>query len=230
MRKICITWASRGIWLQESLLLQNTNELYICSKNIDSFKGKWLHDRNHLFWYDLSSISQINQFVSEIYKKTDILDVLVNNVWVFTLRNIQDMTDDDVNSMIDVNLKANILITKKLLPLLLKSKNPQIIFMSSMAAKSSINGESVYSATKAGITNFAQILRNELWDKLRVSIIHSWGVNTFWLDDSVSILKPIDIAQVLNFILNVPPPILIESIDLSHQQQWRWWQAPWSPN
>lgn len=69
-------------------------------------------------------------------------------------------------------------MTKKLVPMLLKSKNPHIVFMSSMSAKNRIVGESVYAATKAGIMQFAHVLRNELAGKIRVSTIHSWGVNT----------------------------------------------------
>lgn len=69
------------------------------------------------------------------------------------------MTEEEISSQIDVNLKSHILLTKKLLPLLMKSENPHIIFMSSMAAKTGVIGESVYAATKAGISKFAEILR-----------------------------------------------------------------------
>jgi NADP-dependent 3-hydroxy acid dehydrogenase YdfG len=110
----------------------------------------------------------------------------------------------------------------------MKSNDPQIIFMSSMAAKTSINWESIYWATKAGITNFSNILRNELGVKIRISTIHSWGVNTFGADESIPLLKPTDIANCVNFIINTPRPVCIESIDLSHQNQRRWWNAPWS--
>lgn len=65
------------------------------------------------------------------------------------MKKFEDYSEEDINFLIDINLRAAIILTKKLLPLLLNSNNPQIIFMSSMAAKSSINGESVYAASKA---------------------------------------------------------------------------------
>ncbi|MBC8487852.1 MAG: SDR family oxidoreductase [Bacteroidetes bacterium] len=83
-----------------------------------------------------------------------------------------------MNRLITLNLHSQLLLTKKLVPMLLKSKNPHIVFMSSMSAKNRIVGESVYAATKAGIMQFAHVLRNELAGKIRVSTIHSWGVNT----------------------------------------------------
>ena len=101
--------------------------------------------------------------------------------------------------------------------------------MSSMAAKSSIVGESVYAATKSGITNFANVLRNELGSEIRVSAVHAWGVDTWGAPKTEEFIQPQDVAQTMEFIVSRPATVMVESIDLSNPVQWRGAQAPWSP-
>ena len=98
-----------------------------------------------------------------------------------------------------------------------------------MAAKSSIVGESVYGATKAAITNFANILRNELSGRIKVSVMHAWGVNTWGAKAAHLLLRPEDIAEALEFIITRNKKFLVESMDMSNIRQWRGGQAPWSP-
>ena len=87
-----------------------------------------------------------------------------------------------------------------------------------MSAKNRIIGESVYAATKAGIMQFAHVLRNELAGKIRVSTIHSWGVNTWGDTESAAILIPENIAEALDFIISRERPFLVESIELGHEE------------
>jgi len=111
--------------------------------------------------------------------------------------------------------------------MLLKSDNPHIVFMSSMSAKNRIVGESVYAATKAGIMQFAHVLRNELAGKIRVSTIRAWGVNTWKDTEDAAILIPENIADTLEFIISKYRPFLVESIELGHEAHGS--HAPWSP-
>lgn len=227
--KILITGASRGIGLAEAkLLLKKSNELFLLAKSLNSFKGKNLENAQ-LFGYDLSKESEIQKFVNDIYSKTKVLDVLINNVGIMILKRFEKMADEEINLLLNVNLRSHLLLTKNLLPLLRESNNPQIVFMSSMAAKSSIIGESIYSATKGALTNFADVLRNEFSGKIKISTIHSWGVNTWGAKNHETLLKPENIAEVVEFIVTREKPFLIESIEVGNINQWRGGNAPWSP-
>ena len=223
--KILITGASRGIGLAEAKALGEENELFLVATSIASFKDESIK-KHHLFGYDLRKISEIKKFVDELKTKTDSLDVLINNVGMIVLKKFKDMSLDEINDQVDLNLKSHMILTKMLLPLLEKSNKAHIIFMSSMAAKSGIIGESVYAATKAGISKFADILRKEMRGKAKVSIIHSWGVNTFG-SASTDLLKPEDIADIVKYIIS--KDFVVESIDVGHINQWRGGNAPWSP-
>jgi NADP-dependent 3-hydroxy acid dehydrogenase YdfG len=228
-RKICITGASKGIGKAEAEILYADHELYLQATSLDSFQDLGLPNAK-LFACDFADLSQIDHFVHELKSQTDTLDVLVNNAGFMTIDSFQHFSETLMHRMITVNLEAQLLLTQKLLPLLLKSNNPQIVFMSSMSAKNRIVGESVYASTKAGIMQFAHVLRNELAGKVRVSTIHSWGVNT-WNDEAdAAILKPEHVAETLQFILSRERPFLVESIELGHESHWNGALAPWSPS
>lgn len=227
MRKICITGASKGIGLAEARLLSKNNELFLHASKLSSFEEKV--DNSHLYGYDFSEINNVEKFVSELTSETNSLDVLINNVGVMVIESFENFSDDDLNRLITLNLHSQLLLTKKLIPTLLKSKNPHIVFMSSMSAKNRIIGESVYAATKAGIMQFAHVLRNELAGKIRVSTVHSWGVNTWNDTENAPILEPENIAETIEYIISRERPFLIESIELGHENHWNGADAPWSP-
>jgi len=227
-RKVCITGASKGIGLAEAQLLSENHELFLHASDLSSFDNINLNGAS-LFGYDFTKIENIEKFTNQLKAKTDTLDVLVNNVGVMVINSFADFSDEDINRLITLNLHSQLLLTKKLIPLLLKSDNPHIVFMSSMSAKNRIIGESVYAATKAGIMQFAHALRNELAGKIRVSTIHSWGVNTWDDHENAPILVPENIAETLEFIISRERPFLIESIELGHENHWNGASAPWSP-
>lgn len=226
--KIIITGASRGIGLATAKLLDVPgNELFLIASKIDSFKATF--DKAHLFEADLSKLAEIKKVIAEIQKITDTIDVLVNNVGVYITKKFADMDETDINQILDINLRSHILLTHEAIGLLEKSDCSRIVFISSMAAKNSLIGESVYAATKSGLTNFANVLRSEKPANAGVSVVHSWGVNTWGAPDGESLLKPEDVAGAVNYIISLPKHVVVESIDLGHIDNWRGAQAPWSP-
>jgi 3-oxoacyl-[acyl-carrier protein] reductase len=227
--KIVITGASRGIGLAEARKLDNgENELFLVASSIQSFDG--LPFKNaHCYGADLSSEQEITRVVQDIARDAQTVEVLVNNVGVMMAKKFEVMSFQDINRLVDVNLKSHLYMTQLLLPHLLKSSQPHIIFMSSMAAKSSIVGESVYSATKGAVSSFAAVLRNELAGRVKVSTIHAWGVNTFNAQQPDLFLKPEQIAEIVEFMITRDSLFLIESVDVSNVNQWRGGIAPWSP-
>lgn len=225
---ILITGASKGIGRATAQLLDVPgNKLFLAARSKDSFTDEFKHAE--LFASDLTKPDEIKQLVKDISDQAGHIDVLINNAGVYSAKRFEDMSDDDIILTIDLILRAHVLLTRATLPLLKSAEKPHIVFMSSMAAKSSIEGESVYSAAKSGITNFANVLRNELSPGVRVSAVHAWGVDTWGADKPEDFIRPEDVAQTMQFIITRSDSVVVESIDLGNPKQWRGGHAPWSP-
>jgi NADP-dependent 3-hydroxy acid dehydrogenase YdfG len=225
---ILITGASRGIGRATAKQLDKVgNALFLVATSNDSFKDTFQNAT--LFAADLTKPEEITTLAAKIAQQAGQIDVLINNAGVMVMKKFEQLTEADITLMLDLNLRAHMLLTHALLPTLRKSDNPQIVFMSSMAAKSSIVGESIYAATKSGVTNFANVLRNELGPDIRVSAVHAWGVDTWGAPKSEEFIQPTDVAVTMEFIITRPTTVMVESIDLSNPMQWRGSQAPWSP-
>lgn len=232
---VLVTGASRGIGFAIARALKpDAEKLFLVArtkksfdKTCDQFKKK----KTIFLGSDLSSEAQIDKLVAQVKKETSRLDVLVNNAGVYLAKKFEKTTRPEINQQIAINLKGMLLLTQGLLPLLKKGKKPQIINISSIAAKASLYGESIYSATKAGVTSFSEVIRKELNPQgVRVTTIHPWGVNTWNAPNPQELLRPEDIGELVSFIVNTHPGCQIESIDCSSVFQWKGEKPPWIPN
>ncbi|MEZ4556228.1 MAG: SDR family NAD(P)-dependent oxidoreductase [Caldilineaceae bacterium] len=101
------------------------------------------------------------------------LDVLVHNAGLGYVGALVDQPASDINTLIDVNLRAPVLLTRRLLPRM--AAQGRIVFVSSLAAVMPTPDYAVYSATKAALDSFAANLRLELQAQRRpvhVQVIH----------------------------------------------------------
>lgn len=110
---------------------------------------------------DCSGESAVKSIVDQV-QNLDV-SVLVNNVGVNTAfpTNLVETTDDEINSMLNVNVVFTTHFTKAMIPLLSKRKS-LIINLSSFTGEIPVAMMSVYSATKAYIDSFSRALSAEL--------------------------------------------------------------------
>ncbi len=105
------------------------------------------------------------------------LDVLVNNAGTMLVDDVIDARSVDWQKMAAVNLLAATECTRAALPHLLRATEgtrgcADIVFVGSLAATTPTAGRSFYSATKAAIRAFANVLRIELADSpVRTAVV-----------------------------------------------------------
>lgn len=93
--------------------------------------------------------------------ETDGVDVLVANAGQGLAAPLTGTPAADVERLVTVNLTTNIALTRLLLPGMQRRGYGHLAFVSSIAGHMGVAGESVYSATKAGINGFADSVRHE---------------------------------------------------------------------
>jgi len=90
------------------------------------------------------------------------LDVVVANAGIGHAGPVAEMTAERICDLVDINVRAPLLITRAALPGMLARRRGAIVLVSSIAGRVPVTGEAVYSATKAAIEAFAEPLREEL--------------------------------------------------------------------
>ena len=171
------------------------------------------------FKCDFSKIEDIEIFAENIIKLQNIfynsIDVIINNSGMSLYGLFQDVKNEDINRIFNINLKAPIIITKKLLKFMISKKEGNIINISSVWGETGGSCEAVYSATKAGLIGFTKALAKELAPShIRVNCISPGVINTKMIssfsDSEISALKdeipmgrlglPEDIANAAYFL------------------------------
>lgn len=119
----------------------------------------------HSYVCDLSKKEELEKFVEWIIKNHSDLNILINNAGIQKRINIKEWQDSiDIEDEIDINLKAPIYLSLKLLPILITKENPAIINISSGLAFIPSAMFPIYCATKAAIHSFTMSLRHQLRD------------------------------------------------------------------
>jgi short-subunit dehydrogenase len=90
------------------------------------------------------------------------VDVLVANAALPASGRLLGFAEDEISRALDVNLRAPMLLARRLAEPMAARRSGHILLMSSLAGKTATPGSSVYSATKFGLRGFGQGLRGDL--------------------------------------------------------------------
>ena len=88
--------------------------------------------------------------------------LLVNNAGISTFNLAQDVSDDELEEMLDANVKDMFRLTRAVIPYLLRASEGRILNMSSVWGVVGASMESVYSLTKGAVNAFTEALGKEL--------------------------------------------------------------------
>lgn len=123
-----------------------------------------------------------DRVIETVLAATGRIDVLVNNAGAGgRIAPVAELSDDEVLDCLSLNLTATILGCRRVAPIMRVQRSGTIVNLSSVCAKYSWPGWSVYSAAKAGVERFSKGLYTELRDAgVRVTTLTpSWGATDF---------------------------------------------------
>jgi short-subunit dehydrogenase len=107
---------------------------------------------------DLSSREDVERLAQEAGD----LDVLVANAALPASGALTELTQEQIDRMLEVNLRAPIALARALAPAMIARGSGQMVFISSLSGKAAAPSSSIYSATKFGIRGFALGIREDL--------------------------------------------------------------------
>lgn len=131
------------------------------------------------FRADISKSHEVRAMFEHIRESLGEIDVLVNNAGISYIGLLQDMSDEDIDCQLGVNLKGAILCSKEAIKSMIAKKAGVIINISSMWGEVGASCEVVYSACKAGIIGLSKALAKELGPSgIRVNCVSPGVINT----------------------------------------------------
>lgn len=129
---------------------------------------------------------EVLNMVKKVEEQLGTIDILVNNAGITKDNLLIRMSEDDWDSVLDVNLKGVFLCTKAVARSMMKKRYGKIINISSVVGVSGNAGQGNYSASKAGVIGFTKSMARELASRgVRVNAIAPGFIET----DMTDVLK-----------------------------------------
>ncbi|KRD05737.1 NAD-dependent oxidoreductase [Mycobacterium sp. Root265] len=153
----------------------------------------------------------------------DRLDVVVANAGICNWNRFWEMSDDQWQTMLDVNLTGVWRTLRACAPIMIAASNGgSIITVSSVAGIKALPGQAHYSAAKHGVVGLTKSAALELGEYgIRVNSIHPWGVNTAMLEDpSTAAMLDAHPNFLASFAAALPALPVAETDDISDAVVW----------
>lgn len=178
---------------------------------------------------DVGDEASVKQVIDDIVKKYNRLDVVINNAGVDVTKAITELSVEEWDRVMKVNLRGPFLLAKFSLPVMAVQGGGHIINIVSTASLRAWTEASVYHASKWGLRGFTQALFAEARQKnIKVTAIIAGGMKTpFLLDrfpdiDQTKLQDPVHVAQNIRYILTTPVETAIPEIMVIplHETSW----------
>jgi meso-butanediol dehydrogenase / (S,S)-butanediol dehydrogenase / diacetyl reductase len=134
---------------------------------------------------DLANSQEIIRAVQDVTERLGSVNILVNNAGVGGSRPLVELSDEELDLNLNVNLRATILLTRELLRGMLERGEGVVINISSQAGKRGFPDITHYSASKAGVLGFTRSLAAEVAPKVRVNAICPGMVLTGMMQNNI---------------------------------------------
>jgi NAD(P)-dependent dehydrogenase (short-subunit alcohol dehydrogenase family) len=180
---------------------------------------------------DVRSPDSVEAAVAATVERFGKLDVVVANAGVGAYGPFLEMDPDDVEAMIDINLKGTLYTARFGLPELIRSKG-DFVSLASVAGLRAFPGEAVYNASKFGQVGFTRALDHEMREQgVRVTNIAPGGIATDFamgsgrtpdMPELEGMMSAEEVADVVLFAVTRPPGLRMLTVSFRPMEEGSW--------
>lgn len=158
---------------------------------------------------DVSDTDQCLALLTKAEDEFGRVDVLINNAGMHHRGDLEKVKPIDVGSMVDINLRAPLILSCAAIPFIKKSDGGAIVMVGSLAGMAPLQGAATYSATKAGLRAFAYALSDELKDsEINVGVVSPGPIDTGFIMSEIDVVEDIVFSQPMSSADGVADAVL----------------------
>ena len=169
---------------------------------------------------DVRREDEVRSLFAETDRAFGGVDILVNNAGVGFFKNLEEMSLQDWNAVIETNLTGVFLCTREAIPRMRKRGGGYIINISSLAGKNAFPSATAYNASKFGLNGMSEALMQEVrYDGIKVTYLMPGSVATHFNahvpgpEDAWKV-QPEDIARIVIDLLNQDTRTLPSAVEI----------------
>ena len=152
-----VTGASYGIGFalatafarQGAKIVFNDIKQELVDKGLAAYKAEGIEAKGYVC--NVTNEEQVNAMVAQIEKEVGVVDILVNNAGIIKRIPMVEMTAAEFRQVIDVDLNAPFIVSKAVIPSMIKKGHGKIINICSMMSELGRETVSAYAAAKGGL-------------------------------------------------------------------------------
>jgi len=207
-----VTGGSRGIGRAIAMKLAELGaDVAICGRaseklreTADALQGL----TKKVFWQtaDVTRADEVGEFVSATETKLGPIGILVNNAGIGLFGPAHEKSEEEWDRIMNTNLKSLFLVSRAVVPSMIRQGEGDIINISSLAGRNTFAGGGLYCASKWGVQGLSGCMAEDLRDHgIRVSVICPGSVATEFsgrgVKDAGKALQPEDVAHAVEAVV-----------------------------
>ncbi|MHB0868457.1 MAG: SDR family oxidoreductase [Chloroflexota bacterium] len=178
---------------------------------------------------DVSEAGQVSETVEAVLKGFGRVDFLINNAGTDYVLPITEMTIEQWDQVIGVNLRGAFLFAKAVFPAMQQQGGGHIVNIASTAAKRAWANAAAYHASKWGLLGFTHALGVEgRPHRIKATALVPGGMQTHFFDkldpppDLANLQDPANVARVILFVLTQPVESAIQEVIVTPLTETSW--------
>ena len=189
--------------------------------------------KNRAIQCDVSDAKSVFRTVEMVVEQFGRLDIVVNCAAIDHTLSVDEMTIEQWDQVINVNLRGPFLFAKAVLPIMRRQHSGHIFNIASTVATRAWANASAYHASKWGVVGFSRGLGVEgRPDGIRVTTVIPGGMQTHFFDRFIeqgipmpeerNLQDPANVARVIVFAARVPPESALQEVIITPLTETSW--------
>lgn len=150
---------AKGLAAAGATIVFNDIKQDLVDKGLEAYKAEGIEA--HGYVCDVTDEAGVNALVAQIEKEVGVIDILVNNAGIIKRVPMCDMTAAEFRQVIDVDLNAPFIVSKAVIPGMIKKGHGKIINICSMMSELGRETVSAYAAAKGGLKMLTKNIASE---------------------------------------------------------------------